>query len=114
MVENNNIITWNCRGAAGKDFYRYVKQYIVVYKPNILVIMETRCEPNRVAKVLKKLGFDDIVSNSNDGYAGGIIVAWKSYRVQIELVLHSDQFLHMRVIQANGNDWYFTVVCESQ
>ncbi|XP_058766533.1 uncharacterized protein LOC131640142 [Vicia villosa] len=113
MNTNNNIITWNCRGAAGKDFYRYVKHFNDVYKPIILVIMETRCDPHRAAKTLKKIGFDDYVINSNNGFAGGIIVAWKIDGVHLQLERSEEQYIHLKVKQNNGHEWLFTAIYAS-
>ncbi|XP_058767392.1 uncharacterized protein LOC131641086 [Vicia villosa] len=113
MNRNNNIITWNCRGAAGKDFYRYVKHLRDIYHLVILVIMETRCDPCRVAKTLKKLGFHDYVANSNNGFAGGIIVAWREDSVHLCSGGIEEQYIHLKVEQKQGPEWFFTAIYAS-
>ncbi|CAK8571584.1 unnamed protein product [Lathyrus sativus] len=85
MTLSNSIIVWNCRGAANKACYRYTEFYIDMYKPTIFVVMETRCEPNRLHNTLQKLGFDEVISSSNMGYAGGTLVAWHKDRMNITL-----------------------------
>ena len=37
------IITWNARGAAGKDFWAAVKELKRRYNPKIFVLVEARC-----------------------------------------------------------------------
>jgi hypothetical protein len=73
----NNIMVWNCRGAASSAFYRYCNQYVVTWKPVMLVIMETRCNPDKLKKTFNLMGYDGFLATENSGFAGGIIVAWK-------------------------------------
>lgn len=76
MISNEDkILVWNCRGAANKTFYRYSKYYIDICKPSIYVILETRCDPNKIQKSLKLLGFYEYLVMENHGFAGGIGVA---------------------------------------
>lgn len=75
----------NCRGAVNKAFYRYCKKYLDNNKPSILVIMETRCDPLKVKQTLSKLGFDAIDYSGNVGFAGGIIIAWKSTDISLQV-----------------------------
>lgn len=69
MNTNNSIIVWNCMGAASIEFDIYSKFYIDMYKPSMFVVIETRCESNRLHNSLQKLGFDKVISSSNMGYA---------------------------------------------
>lgn len=48
-------MVWNCKGDASKAFYRYSKHYINLYKPTVLVVLETRCDPSELSKTFKKL-----------------------------------------------------------
>lgn len=57
MNTNIKIILWNCRGVVGKDIFRCSKYYADMYKHEIFVFMETRCDPMKVHKPLKTLGF---------------------------------------------------------
>ncbi|XP_058780637.1 uncharacterized protein LOC131654707 [Vicia villosa] len=61
--------------------------------------METKCDPHRAAKSLKKLGFDDYVINSNNGFAGV---------GNVRGTIHSfDVSCH------NGHKWLFTAIYAS-
>jgi hypothetical protein len=75
MNTNSKIFVWNCRGAANTSFYRFCKQYVCCNKPGMIVIVEIRCDPNKLSKTLNMLGYEDYVASEGQGFAGGIIVA---------------------------------------
>jgi exonuclease III len=71
ILQNNKILIWNCRGAASNAFYRFCKQYVVANKPDILVILETRCDPEKLRKTFNLLGYNGYDFTEVRGYAGG-------------------------------------------
>ncbi|XP_058726963.1 uncharacterized protein LOC131598369 [Vicia villosa] len=105
-------MVWNCRGATSSAFFRYCKQYIDNYKPGVLVIVETRCNPSIPIKALRRLGYDSMESIDNTGYAGGIVVAWKSSDIGLSLHMKTTQFIHFKV-ELEKEEWYFTAVYAS-
>lgn len=49
MVDTNHrIMLWNCRGSTSKAFIRLCNQYPKEKHSDILVIMETRVDPNNL------------------------------------------------------------------
>jgi exonuclease III len=74
---NINIFVWHCRGAASTSFHRYCKQYVSMYNPSILVIVETRCNTSKLKSTFNLLGYDGFEASEGQGYAGGIVVAWE-------------------------------------
>jgi hypothetical protein len=113
MNKNNNIMVWNCRGAASTAFYRYCNQYVVTWKPLMLVIMETRCNPDKLKRTFNLLGYDGFLATENSGFASGIVVAWKLDFFTVRLEEKKFQYIHMRVNYLRGRDWYFTAVYAS-
>ncbi|CAJ2673329.1 unnamed protein product [Trifolium pratense] len=95
-------------GAANTSFYRYCKQYVSINKPAMLVIMETRCDPNKLRRTFELLGFDSVVANEVQGFAGGIVVAWQSDCISVDVCKKNFQYLHLKVKYTNGDRWYFT------
>jgi hypothetical protein len=75
--------------------------------------METRVDPNRLTKTFKLLGFDNMQHTKCRGYAGGIIVAWKSGDVQITVESIDFQFMHLNIAFMGGISWEFTAVYAS-
>ncbi|XP_058753900.1 uncharacterized protein LOC131627062 [Vicia villosa] len=103
----------NCRGAAGKAFYRYSKHYIDLYRPTMFVVMETRCDPAKLTKKFKIMGFDEMIYMENQGYEGGIIAGWKKQYLSVKLEKKDLQYLHLKIESHQAKHWYFTAVYAS-
>lgn len=56
-----------------------------MYRPRILVIMETRCDPNKLEKTFQLLGSDGWCYTNIRGYAGGLVVVSTEGDVSISL-----------------------------
>jgi hypothetical protein len=63
MNTMNRIFVWNCLGEANTSFYRYCKQYVETWKHAMLVILETRCDHNKLTKTFTLLGYDGVLSS---------------------------------------------------
>ncbi|GAU46050.1 hypothetical protein TSUD_191210 [Trifolium subterraneum] len=68
---------------ANSAFYRSCKQYLDTHQPE-----HTECQ----------------------GFAGGIVVAWKASEVQICVEITDFQFMHLMINFMNGPSWKFTAV----
>jgi hypothetical protein len=110
---NSKIFVWNCRGAANKAFYRFCKQYVTLNKPVMLVILELRCDPNKLRRSCKLLGYEEFIATEVEGYAGGILVAWKKDDLTVDVCIKNFQYIHLRVKYPNGDWWFFTPIYAS-
>lgn len=110
---SNNIFLWNCRGAASSSFHRFCKQYLDVHHPDVVVVMETIVDPLKLQRTFGLLGFDGFLSTDVQGYAGGIVVVWKTAQLHITLLRREFQFLHLRVNMGNMAEWFFTPIYAS-
>jgi hypothetical protein len=113
MNANSKIMVWNCRGAANTSFYRYCKHYVNDNKPIMVVIVETRCDPNKLRRTFKLLGYDEFTATEVQGYAGGIVVAWKKDYIMVDVCNKSFQYMHLKVKYPNGGWWFFTPIYAS-
>jgi hypothetical protein len=113
MSALNKIMVWNCRGAANTSFYRYCKHYVVSYKPVMLVIVEIRCDPNKLRRTFSLLGYDGFIATNVEGFSGGIVVVWKEECMKVELQFKKFQFIHLQVCYLNGINWFFTPIYAS-
>jgi hypothetical protein len=113
MFTPNSIFVWNCRGAANTSFYRYCKHYVDSYKPVTLVIVEIRCDPNRLRRTFTLLGFDGFIATEVEGFAGGIVVVWKEDYLKVELQCKKFQFIHLQMCYSNGINWFFSPIYAS-
>ncbi|WJX46815.1 hypothetical protein P8452_33574 [Trifolium repens] len=75
--------------------------------------METRIDPTKLTKTFKLLGFDSMKHSECRGFAGGIVVAWKTADVQINVNITDFQFLHLQISFMMGPSWYFSAVYAS-
>ncbi|WJX12066.1 hypothetical protein P8452_02605 [Trifolium repens] len=79
----------------------------------MLVIMETRCDPNKLRRTFELLGFDDFVATEVRGYAGGIVVAWKRNKITVDVCKKGFQYIHLRVNYPNDKWWFLTPIYAS-
>lgn len=97
MSSNFKIFLWNCRGAASQAFFRNCKQFLDIHRPEVLVIMEPRVDPDRLWQTFRLLGFDGFLASEVRGYSGGIILGWKTNALRVSLLVRNFQFLHFRI-----------------
>jgi hypothetical protein len=78
----------------------------------MLVIMETRIDPTKLKKTFELLGFDGFVGAANRGYAGGIVIGWKTSCMTVQVERVEFQFIHVRISDAVGS-WFFSSIYAS-
>lgn len=108
FVNFMKIFSWNCRGAGSSQFVRVMKDLAKLHKPDIIVVMETRCGGPKAEKIIKKIGFDDFVKVDAIGFSGGIWVLWRN-PIQVFVSVIDDQFIHMKVAH-DCEVWWLTAV----
>jgi hypothetical protein len=113
MNTKNNIFVWNCRGAASTSFFSACKHYVSSYKPIMLVIVETRCDPNKLKSTFQSLGYDNLVATEVQGFAGGIVVVWKEEYMTVHVCIKKFQYIQLQVQYKNENSWFFTPIYAS-
>lgn len=70
-----SILVWNCREANSTHFFVNIRELVYVYKPNILVIVETRVHCKWVWLNFGKLLFAGLIIVEEVGFSRGIWVA---------------------------------------
>jgi hypothetical protein len=113
MNTNNNIFVWNCRGAASTSFFSACKHYVSSYKPIMLVIVEIRCDPNKLKRTFQSLGYACLASSEGQGFSGGIVVVWKEDCMNVQVCSKKLQYMHLQVQFKNEDSWFFTPVYAS-
>ena len=66
-------------------------------KPQMIVIVETRCEPAKLERAFQRPGFNGFLTTDNQGYAGGVIVDWIEEVMKVTLITKKIQFMHIYV-----------------
>ncbi|XP_057452893.1 uncharacterized protein LOC130744751 [Lotus japonicus] len=68
------IISWNVRGAVNEHGKLFVKELIRSKKPDIFILLETRCPFSRVAQFWNSMQFSPSFISEATGFSGGIWV----------------------------------------
>lgn len=70
---NNLELLWP-RKRQGSSLYKYL---VCVYTPDIVILIETLCNNNKISSLKYLIGFDHHFSVDCIGYSGGIVVLWR-------------------------------------
>ena len=57
MFVDQNLIVWNCLGAASNPFRNVVKGFVDMYKPKMFVLLEPRVSNVKAELVIRSLRF---------------------------------------------------------
>jgi exonuclease III len=66
------VLTWNCRGAQGKNFRRALKKIYRKNKVDLVALQEPRCSGMIARRTIKSLGFKNYLLSEARGFSGGI------------------------------------------
>jgi hypothetical protein len=69
--------------------------------------------PDMLRKTFSLLDYDGFLFSEVSGYAGGIVVAWKTKSFVVHLLQKKFQFLHIKMSYPRGRTWLFTAVYAS-
>jgi len=107
------VITWNCRGAQGKNFRRALADFCRNNKVDLVALQETRCSGNIARNTIKKLGFKYFLLAEARGFSGGIWLMWNRMDIKVQLIKTNFHFLHVQVTERDLEPWLLTVVYAS-
>ncbi|KAF7836148.1 ribonuclease H [Senna tora] len=91
-------------GAAGRKFYLAFKKIKRIYKPDMILLFETRCSGLKVKNVIKSLGYQFHEINEARGFSGGIWAAWNQV-CDVHCVRSHEQFIHLELTNPNSSKW---------
>ena len=73
-----NIISWNCRGLGNVKAVPSLKDLIRVYKSDIVILIETLVDSNKISDLCYILGFENHFSVDQIGQSGGLAILWRN------------------------------------
>ncbi|XP_019157557.1 PREDICTED: uncharacterized protein LOC109154147 [Ipomoea nil] len=103
-----NVIAWNCQGAASRKFYRTLKQFLSVYKPVILCLLEPKVSGVQADSICSRLGIEEWLRVEAFGFTG-IWVLWRD-TISVDILTTHPQFVNIRVGGNNTQLWTFSLV----
>src|ERR1044072_5729051 len=72
--ENFKIVSWNVRGALHNDGKLAMKEIVRHKQPDVVILLETKCQFSRARFFWNSLGFNPIFVQEARGFSGGIWV----------------------------------------
>lgn len=99
------ILSWNVRGALGKEFDMVFRQIVASKRPDLAIIQEPRCSGPRAVGTIRKLGFRFHAISEARGYACKIWIIWNDNSLNINIIERHDQFIHAEVSAPNVDSW---------
>ncbi|KAL4305779.1 hypothetical protein AHAS_Ahas16G0112400 [Arachis hypogaea] len=91
------IMMWNIRGAASKSTIRILKELQNQKKPDLTILVETKCSGNKGREVIKAMGFNHAIVEEAVSFIGGIWILWKNDDFKIKVMSTHKQFVHMEI-----------------
>ncbi|OMO71378.1 hypothetical protein CCACVL1_18250 [Corchorus capsularis] len=91
------VLVWNCRGAKHPDFIRTAKDLILIHKPNLMIITETRARATEVPHIVNQLPFDRWYDTATVRHKGGIWKLWNTSAVIINLLYSTELEIHSTI-----------------
>lgn len=89
-----SILAWNVRGAGNAEFRRAFFDLIARYKPNVVLLTETRVGGDRATAIINSLGFHRHYKVDPMGYAGGLWLLWNDEQINMHIEGHTFQEIH--------------------
>lgn len=90
-------MSWNCRGAASREFLVEVKEIMREFYPQILIIVEPRISGATANKVCKSLGKKRWIRAGAKGFSEGIWVMCEEGVIEVKLEVANRYFLNMEI-----------------
>ncbi|XP_031120447.1 uncharacterized protein LOC116023586 [Ipomoea triloba] len=92
------IISWNCRGIVNGRVQRHVKELLIATKADACCLLEIRsAKADKMIRQAANLGFNNHFLVEPIGFAGGLLLFWNRSLVELEVISHSSQAIHMKV-----------------
>ncbi|XP_025617102.1 uncharacterized protein [Arachis hypogaea] len=107
------ILSWNCRGAASRDFCRTLKEIIRQNNPDIVILMETRCSGRKALSVVNSISMPYHHMEEANGFSGGIWILWRDPGMNVSFLKSRRQYVHMEIRPNNDRSWFLTAVYAS-
>lgn len=102
-----NVVSWNCRGLGNSHAVRVLRDVIKSHKPDILFLMETLSNKEKINVMCDKLGFDNHLAVECVGRSGGVALCWKS-KVKCCVNSYSNNFIEVEIMNGSMTKWRLT------
>jgi len=108
-----NLFVWNVKGAGSREVLNILREHILMHKPSIVALVETRISGTRAQEVCDRIGFRNCFRVEAQGFQGGIWVLWNSDEIGVEVINSHEQFVTVEVKPQGVTSWLLSFVCAS-
>lgn len=105
------FITWNCQGAASREFLRAARLLIKTHNPSLLALFETKMSGRSADDVCRKLNYNSWIRVEAIGFSGGIWLMWNE-DLDIQISHTHPQFI-VTEIKRHNRVWNMVFVYAS-
>lgn len=109
----STILTWNYKGASSRAFQRHLRDLLQVHKPDIVILLETRCASDVVKEIFKFSCFNESIVSDACGYASGIWILWDRDRLILEPLVVHDKIVSILIRLGANSVWVLSAIYAS-
>ncbi|KAI9117576.1 hypothetical protein K1719_011742 [Acacia pycnantha] len=97
-------------GAVNKRLLRNLRSVWKGTPPDLLFIVESIGDSKSKFSCFLSIGYDGLAVIPCVGRSGGIVAAWRSEKIEVNVVLSNRQFFHMKCTAVGAPEFFLTVV----
>lgn len=112
FYNNLSILSWNIRGAFGRNKRRHVRDIVSQYHPSLFLVYETHVQFAKVDKFWHSLGYKLLFIQEARGYCGGIWVLSNRDDVNFSLVDSMHEVITFSIAN-NQSVWFCSAIYAS-
>lgn len=90
-------LVWNCRGAGNPKFFRAISNYVNMYNPACIAVLETKCAASSANSLFTRLGYNNTLIQEGQGRAGGIWIGWKPNLINVTGHLLHQNYINLEI-----------------
>lgn len=95
-----NFLSWNCRGLENPRAVRVLGDLVKSRNPDLIFLIETLCDDDKVSRLMVKLGFDNHWIVSRSGRSGGLVMAWNQ-KVRCRITDSDSNHIDVHILDNN-------------
>lgn len=110
---NLSLISWNVRGASNDNAKRHIRKLIRKHRPDLMFIMETHIQFEKVKNFWQKVGYSPIHVVEAQGHSGGL---WALVQVGLNINVSVWEFSNQSItleVSSGTRKWLCTAVYAS-
>ncbi|KAI7986949.1 hypothetical protein LOK49_LG14G01230 [Camellia lanceoleosa] len=112
-MSSMDLLIWNFKGVGNDRFWRNLRDLVQMHKPDMVILMETKVELNKMGMFFNNLGY--IASTHLDPIvrSGGIWLLWNPNQVNVLVNEACSQMMTATISRQEYLDWVLSAIYAS-